>query len=213
MNLYLNLDDGTWSTDRACRTRSAPLSFNQADLSIPLRLYLLRLASGPQLTTLVPLPPPFTLLNFSGRAQEDLESADKLLFSAGDFVETTDDEGNPCYEADLSLNGENLTDYLGTVQQKEVLWCVELSIGGDTPRRWTPVPRGTGTAYRDIYRGDAGPDPELEYPAPDQIALITGTNYRIVSGVLQLKNTQTGTWHEVHLTGAEGSEQLVISAA
>lgn len=212
MNLFLNLDDGSWSTDRAGLTRGQPLSFAQSDVLIPLRIQFLQLTGGPQLTSVVALPSAFTLIHFAGRAAEDLESEGKLLFVVGDFVEGTAADGNPCYDADLSLNTENLTDHLGSVPQKEVLWNVELSSAGPTVRRWTPVPRGTGTVYRDIYRGDAEPDPDVEYPSPDQIALVTGTNYRMVNGVFQLKNTQTGTWHEVHLTGTAGSEQLVISA-
>lgn len=210
-DLYIHLDEeGNWSFDLGASLRSLPMQYNQGDIR-PMRIWFTRAAEGPQLRAVVPMPAPFTTMHLYGRAAADLESANKALFDAGDWSEVTE-EGVTHYEGVLNLNTANITTYLGTTERQNVTWQLELSSSGPV-RRWTPIKRGTGVLFRDVYRdSDSPPDEEEVWPSPDDIALNTGSNYRIQAGVFQMKNTQTGTWHAVHLTGAAGSEQLVIES-
>ncbi len=210
-DLYINLEDGSWSLDRAGLMRNEPLNFNQGDIRT-VRLWFFRKKTGPALYEIVRKPTGYGAMHLFGRSAEDLESAEKALFDAGTWTEGL--AGSEYYyDATLDLNTSAITAHLGTDTEANVLWQLELS-NASPVRRWTIVVRGKGTLYRDIYRASDTPDTEPEsYPAPEDIALNTGENYRIVDGVFQLRNTSAGTWHEVHLTGAAGSEQLVISAA
>lgn len=210
-DLYINLDDGSWSFDRAGLKRNEVMPFNQGD-TFPLRVRFVRQASGPGLFTIVRKPTEFAVMHLSGRPVEDLEDDDLVLFDAGTWVESVV-SGEYVYTGTLSLNTDSINDHLGAELEKEVLWQLELS-NVSPERRWTPVNRGKGILYRDIFRATSAPTTPLPgYPEPEDIALNAGTNYRIVGGVLQLHNTSAGTWHEIHLTGAAGAEQLVISEA
>jgi hypothetical protein len=84
-DLFINLDDGSWSFDRAGRSRLAVAQFNQTDI-VPMRLWFMRFATGPGLFSIVRKPTQYAACHLCGRAAGDLESADKLLFDAGTWV-------------------------------------------------------------------------------------------------------------------------------
>jgi len=101
------------------------------------------------------------------------------------------------------------------VQEANILWSITLTDGDEA--EWTVVPRGAGVMFRDIRRGEAAPtDLPPSYPESDQIAPITGVNFRFHnpgSGyVFQVKNTSTSKWHTVTIEGATGSEVFVLEA-
>ncbi len=232
MDLYLNLTEETVYRDRNGNGGNIQLRLNQGD-KLRVRLWLMQAVDGPTLREPIPLPSPYTLINLSGKAKDDLDavtplfsvgawSAVSVVFNAGLETEYTEVH----YEADLSLNTTQINEKLdpsgGTaIDEVEVYWSVELSNGaaGAAWLGWTPLPRGEGKVLRDLYpdSGSAPVDADPPYPAADQIAPISGGNFQFVlrSGVWQLevKNTTTGAFHKVTIQGASGAEVLVIDEA
>ncbi len=220
LNIYLNLDDGTVARDQAGLTGFNGLSLNQGD-NVKVNLYFTRNVTTAERTEIVPIPAPYTLIAIAGRDSKSMDDPSDELFYQGDWTEVVetleDDTTETHYEALLSLRRTSLDDWLGTELSKPVSWSVTLTDGADA--EWTPLIRGAGTVFRDLHRSDGddvGVDPP-DYPAADQIAPITGSNFRFNNAGggyrLQIKNTTTNAWHTVHIEGTAGNEVLVIDTA
>lgn len=221
LKLYLNLDLGTVSFDQAGLTGFSGLALNQGD-NLAVSLWFTRTVNTAERVAVVPLPSPYTLIALAGRDAKNLDDPTDELFGTGDWTavtETLEDETTEThYEATLSMRRPSLDTWLGTGAdnlQKAALWSITLTDGADA--EWTPLIRANATVYRDLHRAD-GDDVGVaptDYPAADQIAPITGTNFRfyLAGGggyLFQIKNTTTGTFHSVHIEGASGSEVLVL---
>lgn len=224
MDLFLNLDTEYVTRERRGAGSNTDLRLNQGD-NRKIRLFLTKSIAGPELIEFVGLPSPYTLIQLAGRKADDLEGDE--LFYQGVWTQTTVtlDEGTDsevdvtCYEAMLSTRTETIDTLMGedatAVQEANILWSITLTDGDEA--EWTVVPRGAGVMFRDIRRGEAAPtDLPPSYPESDQIAPITGVNFRFHnpgSGyVFQVKNTSTSKWHTVTIEGATGSEVFVLEA-
>lgn len=222
MDLFLNLDTEYITRSRRDSGSNTELRLNQGD-NRRVRLFLTKNVSGPTLIEFVTIPTPYTLIQLAGRKLDDLEADE--LFNASVWTEETVtlDEGTDdeievtCFTTMLSTRTEEIDAVLGSgesaLQEVDILWSFTFTDGDEA--EWTVVPRGTGKIFRDIRRGGATPtNLPPDYPDANQIAPITGTNFRFLNDggyKLQIKNTTTNTWHTVNISGASGSEVLELA--
>lgn len=223
MDIFINLETGAVGRDRSGGSASS-FVFVQGD-NRKVRIFFIGRQDGLPSATVVPLPEGYTQMVLVLRQSGELEDLPPLLAYQGTWTEVTetynegeDDEySETWYEADLNLNTTEVGDFIGTDDEAEVQFSVELNNGAS--RRYTPAVSIDAVLKRDPYRDSSGtPTPAVPpYPEADQIAPITGTNYRfqLVSGVyhLQVKNRTATTWHSVWIEGAAGEEQLVLDEA
>jgi hypothetical protein len=208
MDLHLYLPERDYASKPGIE-RNPQLVLNQGDVE-PLRVFIRDGTGGT-----IALPAPYTLIKLNGRPADNSEGIE--LFKVVELNVTEDSDGIH-YDGVINLNTSTINTALGSgataIDNINVVFQVQFSNADANPKRFTPITRGLGILYRDLYREDDAPtvlDPE--YPSAASIALKQGANYRIVNGILQIKNVTTNAYHAVHLKGATGIEQLVIESA